>query len=129
MEARVGFLNTEFAFDPECTVRNSSMETDKRAKATTANAFSTAASYAFCSNFRSLSVTEEYRTGSLRGGGSIEDDDAYLGDEFESKDGYEDSSSNSDFQPKVRYTFTFCIFLPAVMSTRIHIAPVPFHVS
>ncbi|XP_068976753.1 connectin-like [Bombus flavifrons] len=45
--------------------------------------------------------SEEYRTGSLRDG-SIEDDDAYLGDEYESKDGYEDSSSNSDFQPKVQ---------------------------
>ncbi|CAD1479135.1 unnamed protein product, partial [Heterotrigona itama] len=44
--------------------------------------------------------SEEYRAGSLRDG-SIEDDDAYLGDEYESKDGYGDSSSNSDFQPKM----------------------------
>ena len=57
----------------------------------------------------SLVVTEEYRAGSLRDG-SIEDDDAYLGDEYESRDGYEDSSSNSDFQPKVRYTFTSPIY-------------------
>ncbi|XP_043513220.1 uncharacterized protein LOC122530385, partial [Frieseomelitta varia] len=45
--------------------------------------------------------SEEYRAGSLRDG-SIEDDDAYLGDEYESRDGYEDSSSNSDFQPKMQ---------------------------
>ncbi|KAG6801062.1 connectin [Apis mellifera caucasica] len=44
---------------------------------------------------------EEYRSGNSRDG-SIEDDDAYMGDEYESKDGYEDSSSNSDFQPKVQ---------------------------
>lgn len=63
----------------------------------------------FCWNFRFSSVTEEYHAGSLRDG-SIEDDNAYLGD-YESRDGYEDSSSNFDFQPKVRYAFTFYIFL------------------
>lgn len=68
------------------------------------------ARYTFSSNFRFSPVTEEYRSGNSRDG-SIEDDDAYMGDEYESKDGYEDSSSNSDFQPKVRYTFTFHIFL------------------
>lgn len=78
------------------------------------NAHSTTARYAFSSNFRFSPVTEEYRSGNSRDG-SIEDDDAYMGDEYESKDGYEDSSSNSDFQPKVRYTFTFHTFsfLPA----------------
>lgn len=74
------------------------------------NAYSTTARYTFSSNFRFSPVTEEYRSGNSRDG-SIEDDDAYMGDEYESKDGYEDSSSNSDFQPKVRYTFTFHIFL------------------
>lgn len=72
--------------------------------------YSTTAPYTFSSNFRFSPVTEEYRSGNSRDG-SIEDDDAYMGDEYESKDGYEDSSSNSDFQPKVRYTFTFHIFL------------------
>ncbi|KOC59901.1 Connectin [Habropoda laboriosa] len=52
----------------------------------------------------------EYRASGLRGS-NIEDDNLYIGDDYESKDGYEDSSSNSDFQPEVRYTFTFCIFL------------------
>ncbi|XP_034184185.2 leucine rich repeat protein connectin [Osmia lignaria lignaria] len=44
---------------------------------------------------------EEYLAGNSRGG-NIDDDDAYLGDEYESKDGYEDSPSNSDFQPKMQ---------------------------
>lgn len=73
----------------------------------------------------SLVVTEEYRAGSLRDG-SIEDDDAYLGDEYESRDGYEDSSSNSDFQPKVRYTFTsLYIFLSTTVENRDQFHPPP----
>ncbi|XP_003700119.1 leucine rich repeat protein connectin [Megachile rotundata] len=44
---------------------------------------------------------EEYLAGNSRGG-SIDDDDAYLGDEYEGKDGYEDSASNSDFQLKMQ---------------------------
>lgn len=44
---------------------------------------------------------EGYLAGDYRAG-NIEDDDAYLADEYEGEDGYEDSSSNSDSQPKMQ---------------------------
>ncbi|XP_076683284.1 leucine rich repeat protein connectin [Andrena cerasifolii] len=44
---------------------------------------------------------EEYLAGNFRGG-NIDDDDAYLADEYKDEDGYEDFSSNSDSQPKVQ---------------------------
>lgn len=55
--------------------------------------------YAF-SSVRFDVVTEEYLAENFRGG-NIGDAGAYLNDENEGDDGYEDSSSNSDFQPKV----------------------------
>ncbi|CAL7939454.1 unnamed protein product [Xylocopa violacea] len=45
--------------------------------------------------------SEEYRGERYRGG-SIEDDDAYMDDVYENKDGYDDSSLNSDFQLKTQ---------------------------
>lgn len=101
-----------FQFDNKIFVRTE--------KATSLNAFSTAARYAFCSNFRFYAVTEEYLAGNSRAGSIDDDDDAYLGDEYEGKDGYEDSSSNSDFQPKVRYTFTFLYFSSSQQRKRIN---------
>ncbi|KZC13567.1 PREDICTED: connectin-like [Dufourea novaeangliae] len=44
---------------------------------------------------------KEYLAMNFRGG-NIEDAGAYLDDEYKSEDGYEDSSLNSDFQPKVQ---------------------------
>ncbi|XP_076299640.1 leucine rich repeat protein connectin [Lasioglossum baleicum] len=44
---------------------------------------------------------KEYLAENFRGG-NIEDGGAYLDDEYNGEDGYEDSSSNSDFQPKVQ---------------------------
>ncbi|XP_076238506.1 leucine rich repeat protein connectin [Calliopsis andreniformis] len=43
----------------------------------------------------------EYPAENFRGG-NIEDEDAYLSDDYEGEDGYEDFSSNSDSQPRVQ---------------------------
>ncbi|CAK9813096.1 Con [Anthophora quadrimaculata] len=43
----------------------------------------------------------EYRASGLRGSSS-EGDNVYFSDDYESKDGYEDFSSNSDFQPEMQ---------------------------
>lgn len=64
---------------------------------------------AFCSSFRFRAVAEGYLAGDYRAG-NIEDDDAYLADEYEGEDGYEDSSSNSDSQPKVRCTHIYLLY-------------------